>query len=342
MAKKKSLWVLWLVLGILVALVLVVVLVFFVVPISQGNGKVYGTYENALNSATWMASLSDDVYIQNVNLPGTHDSASQYVELPYFSRCQAKSIRTQLNDGYRYLDIRLGIETGDDQSKNLKLMHGFCNCKKGKSNSILYLDAVLDDCYAFLRENPTETIVFCVKQEHGNESVAEFQQILADVIGKNPEMWYTQNGIPSLGELRGKLFLLRRYENEANSENAGFNIVWRDQGNHEIANVPYEINVQKNGIAVFVEDRFKYDADDKWDAFTTSLEFATNDNKDDTIYINFLSTNGDTKFGHPLKYASPLNKKFWAYSLTDGKRIGWIILDFATTELAAKVYMTNF
>ncbi|MCR4790191.1 MAG: phosphatidylinositol-specific phospholipase C domain-containing protein [Treponemataceae bacterium] len=330
-----------LIFDIIVCAILVFLFVIFITPRFMGNKKSYGTYEGALASKTWMAELPDTTMMQMINLPGTHDSATQYVKFAWFSKCQTRSIKTQLEEGYRYLDIRLAI---DDKKDALKFMHGFANCKTGhrRTAPLLYLDSVLEDIYAFLQENPSESIVFVAKKDHGDHTTAEFQQKLNEYIQKNPEFWFTENRIPKLGEVRGKILLARRYDNEANLENAGLNLVWNEQGNHDIAPVSYELNAQKNGLNLYVEDRYKYDTKDKWIAFQQALENSTKENIVNALYVSFLSTNGNTKFGHPIKYAIPLNKLFWKTELEKGKRYGWLILDYATEELAQKIYMTNF
>ena len=277
--------------------------------------------------------------------------------------------------GYRYLDIRLAVDAKNlDEFGNsrLKFMHGFVNCKTGNRRTapVLYLDSVIRDCYTFLEENPSETIVFVVKKDHGDETIADFQNKLDSYIFVNNDKWFTENRIPTLGEVRGKLVLARRYEDEASlGARAGLNLVWAEQGNHDIAPVSFELNEQKNGLKVCVEDRYKYNTKDKWLAFGTALDNAmlngsgiyngtydeiVSQNADAEsrasiinktpadIYITFLSTNGDTKFGHPIKYAIPLNKKLWAGTMNPGKNYGWVILDYATIELAQKIYMTNF
>ena len=328
------------------AVIIVFLFVFFISPRFMGNKKSYGKYENAISSKEWMTLIGDDVLLNEISIPGTHDSATQFVQYAYFSKCQTRSIKDQLDMGYRYLDIRLAI---DADAGKLKFMHGFAGCKVGnrRSDAKLYLDSVIQDCYKFLDDNPGETIIFVAKKDHGDQTIAEFQEKLASYIDEQPEKWFTENRIPQIGEVRGKLVLARRYDDEASlgAEKSGLNLVWTEQGNHEIAEISYELNEQKNGLEICIQDRYKYDADDKWAAFTSAIDnvLLSGEKSDSSdVYITFLSTNGDTKFGHPIKYAIPLNKKFWAYEMQSGKNYGWIILDYATTELAQKVYMTNF
>ena len=47
------------------------------------------------DSTDWMAGLPDDLLISEIAIPGTHDSGTQYVQLAYFSKCQASGISTQ-------------------------------------------------------------------------------------------------------------------------------------------------------------------------------------------------------------------------------------------------------
>ena len=321
----------------------VFVFYFFILPSFYANNKKYGTYktEGLKQTTSWMKDVSDSTELNEINIPGTHDSCTQYVALKYFSKCQTKPVSTQLEMGYRYLDIRLAID--DDDASKLKLMHGFCNCKTGNgiAAKTLYLDEVLQQCYSFLEENPSETILFAVKFEHGDQTIEEFQNVLDTYIAANSDKWFTKNYIPSMKECRGKIVLMRRYINESNSMYDGLNLLWLDQGNHEVIPESSEANPQQNGINVVVQDRFKYDTMDKWTTFVDALE-KSNEKAADTVYINFLSTNGNTSYGHPVKYAVPLNKQFWNYNLISNTNYGWICVDYATTELAQKIYMSNF
>ena len=103
-------------------------------------------------SSNWMQSIS-----------GTHDSATQYVSLSPIFQCQDTDIKTQLENGYRYLDMRLVLK-----NDNLILKHNFAKCKKERSifSTPLTLDDVLEDIYTFLDKHPSETVIFCAKKEN--------------------------------------------------------------------------------------------------------------------------------------------------------------------------------
>lgn len=323
-----------------VAMLLFIVLVM---PFFQGNYKYYGKVDPTLDSKNWMAEVEDDMPLNLINLPGTHDSSTQYVQLAFFSKCQNKSIGEQLEMGYRYLDMRLAIEKAENGSAQFKTMHGFTNCRTSWMPwaEKLYLDNVLEDCYEFLDKHPTETIVFCVKQERGDESVTEVQELLNTYVEKNASYWYTENKVPTLGEVRGKIVLARRYPNEANLENAGLSLQWEDQGSMDIVSPAYEVQEVEDQVTLWVQDRYKYDENPKWTAFEEGLKAKPLEKDEEAVFINFMSTNGATTYGHPYKYIKVLNASLWAENLEKGTSYGWMIVDYGTEELAQHIYETN-
>lgn len=284
-------------------------------------------------SADWMARLDDGKLLSEVTLPGAHDCATANVQLAFVTKCQALSVGGQLDAGIRYLDIRLGAD-----GERLKLMHGFTNCTTSGFPwaGNLYLDAVLNDCYAFLSAHPTEMVVFAVKQEHGDESVAQFQRLLHAYIDRQPDRWLLTDRIPTVGEARGKLVLMRRYADEANlGTDSGIPLLWDDQGAHD--DVSKHVAVHDNGAyTLYVQDRYAYDAVDKWNAFTEGLN--ADRTGADAAAIHFLSTKGTAAYGHPYAFAKTLNRKLLA---TDALH-GWIVIDFADATLAAHIYEQNF
>ncbi|MBR0136164.1 MAG: hypothetical protein IJM18_08180 [Clostridia bacterium] len=286
-------------------------------------------------SADWMMRLPDDRPLSEVVIPGTHDSATQYVQLGYFSKCQDFSIAQQLEKGYRYLDIRLGVD-GD----RLKLMHGFTACTEGgwPWSRSLYLDGVLDDCIGFLKAHPSEIVLFAVKQEHGSESVSDFQRLLCTYIEKDPDMWLLTDGIPTVGEARGKIVLLRRYNDEAVlGLPAGVPHIWIKQKGYD--DVSLDTVAADNGTYIlWAQDRYEYGAEDKWTAFVNGMKKA--ETGPDSAALNYLSTKGTSTYGHPYKYAKILNKRLMETDMSELR--GWIIVDYASAAIAEHIYGANF
>ena len=312
--------------GILCALLLFL-LVMFLIPVFQN-----GDQRPVEGSADWMAGLDDSLPLNAIVLPGTHDSGTQFCQLGYFSKCQGKSIGEQLEAGYRYLDIRRAVD-----GEGMKLMHGFTGCRTGvlPLAQKLTLDAVLEQCYAFLTEHPTETLVFAVKQEHGDESVTEFEVVLNEILRQKPEFWLLSNRIPELGEARGKLVLMRRYADEAGlGEDAGIPLLWANQNGHEDTGLN-TVREEQEGYTLWVQDRYEYDTEDKWDAFTAGLEKAGDGEGE--LAIHFLSTKGTAAYGHPWSFAKELDARL--EGLQDLS--GWIVVDYGSAALAEAIYRQN-
>ncbi len=315
---------------IILAAVLLALLVFWAVPLTESGDRT-----SLEGSADWMAGLPEDLPLTSIVLPGTHDSATRFVQLAFFSKCQSLDIAGQLEAGYRYLDIRLGAD-GD----RLKLMHGFTSCKTGPFpwSDDLYLESVLSQCTAFLKQHPSETILFAVKQEHGDESVAEFQRVLDSAVSRDASFWLLTDSIPLLSESRGKIVLLRRYEDEAGlGKRAGIPLLWPNQNGHSDTSRSIEMTDQ-GSYRLWVQDRYEYAAADKWNAFTAGLR--EEDIRESDAAIHFLSTKGTFVYGHPFAFARRLDPML--LSLPQSGISGWVIADFGSALLAAHIYQANF
>ncbi|MBE6725199.1 MAG: phosphatidylinositol-specific phospholipase C domain-containing protein [Ruminococcaceae bacterium] len=338
--KKAIKTVLRIFLTLLLAAVGIVVLAaatLLVLPLTEGVDRT-----EVPGSADWMAALDDGKALGSIVIPGTHNSGAEYAQLAFFSKCQSMSVREQLEAGYRYRDIRLSGDPGDEE---LRLTHGFTNCKPtALSNRALMLSDVLDDCYAFLGDHPTETVLFCAKHEDGDISVREIQTILAEEIGKRRDSWLLAESLPSLGEARGKIVLLRRWQDDAGlGADSGVPFGWADQGG-----VPTTVeDVEANFIGdllLWVQDRYEYNTEDKWTAFLSGLETGVGE---DEAAVHFLSTKGTLAYGHPYYFAKRLNPMLEKLSLSEiglpeGASLGWIVVDFGSAKLAEHIYAENF
>ncbi len=156
-----------------------------------------------------MTALSDDLYLYELSIPGTHDSGTGEFVSAGMSKCQNYNIMQQLNDGIRYFDIRVDEE--------MDIRHGITDC------DIDFKD-VWNDFTLFLKEHPGETIIMQLNSHTDDDEIAES---LAEYF--KPENIWTGNSIPRLGEVRGKVVLFRRYKE---TDNGGIDVrsVWPDDG----------------------------------------------------------------------------------------------------------------
>ena len=319
-------------LSVLLVLLLLAAAAFVGIPMAETV-----SVKTVPGSADWMAELDDGLRLNEIVLPGTHDAATQYVQLAFFSKCQAISVGEQLEAGFRYLDIRLGLA-----DEGIKLMHGFTSCKSGPLPwaETLYLDAVLEQCYAFLKAHPTETVIFAVKKEHGDETAQVFAERLEAELAKNSAFWYTGNELPTLGEARGKLVLMRRYVDRSlpgDADCAGIPLYWVDQKGRE--DLALHAAQNDNGsYQLWVQDRFEYGTEDKWTAFQNGLKEPGIAPED--LSLHFLSTKGTLPYGHPYFFAKPLNARLT--ELAPEELRGWIVVDFGDAALAEHIWSANF
>ena len=275
-----------------------------------------------------MENISGDTKLSALSIPGTHDSATQYVNLSPIFQCQDTDIQTQLENVYRYLDIRLVLK-----NDNLILKHNFAKCRKDKSifSTSLTLDDVLNDIYTFLDQNPSETVIFCVKKENSKDDLNKVKSILNSKIPT--DSFLPSIRIPTLDEVRCKIVLATRFENDYS-----LYLNWQEQGDHTILDVPHKKEDMNVSESFFVQDRYNYDVEDKMQAIEYCLENSMSN--DSTFHLNFTSTSGKGKVGFPKKYAKKINNYLMEYDWQK-KYYGILIVDFADQELAHKIYLTN-
>lgn len=150
--------------------------------------------------ANWMSQLDDNVSIRNINMPGSHDTMALYSIADLAGQCQSLSLHDQLNLGVRFLDIRLK----EDHDK-LKAVHGFINQK-------VSFETITKTIEEFIEKNPSEFIIMSVKEEADpSNSEISFENSLKSYLNK--DIYLKDTELPNkLGDVRGKVMLLSRYE----------------------------------------------------------------------------------------------------------------------------------
>ncbi len=135
----------------------------------------------------WMGRLPDSTQLYQLSIPGTHDSGTGNDGVPAgMARCQNFDFPVQMTDGIRYFDVRL--------NSNLIIHHSTYEAKTT-------CNMLFDYARNFLRAFPTETLLFLVTAE---DPTAFYKAVANDTI------LYSGTKMPTLGEARGKVVLLRR------------------------------------------------------------------------------------------------------------------------------------
>ncbi len=268
----------------------------------------------------WMSKLPDDISLAALNIPGTHNSGATREPIMGTAQCQSMSLRAQLESGTRFFDIRCR-----HSHNQFEIYHGFV------SQNLTFAD-VLKTFKTHLQNHPSETIVVSIKSEYKpNQNSQSFTQTLRDYVDQAKSTWYLKESIPSLGMVRGKIVLLRRFA----SENP-FGIPatdWKSNGFHK-AN------------KIFVQDRYSLpDANSKWNTIEQAFLFSIEEKSNSRLHLHYTSGYLKGRFGIPdiRSISTPVNQQLMDYLKTASHhRHGFIVVDFMTPELAKSIYRLNF
>ncbi|MBA0614281.1 hypothetical protein Godav_014595 [Gossypium davidsonii] len=142
--------------------------------LNENCGESYpGSDYRPADRKNWMAGLGvDKVYINKIVWPGTHDSATNKIGIPFitrpFAQCQSLSVYQQLVKGTRVLDIRV--------NENRRVCHGVL--------TTYGIDVVIGDIKKFLSETQSEVIILEIRTEFGHQDPPEFEKYLEEQLGE--------------------------------------------------------------------------------------------------------------------------------------------------------------
>ncbi|KAK7417974.1 hypothetical protein QQX98_004276 [Neonectria punicea] len=169
------------------------------------NGGFLAVFSSARLDA-WMKELHDEWPLPVLSIPGTHNAATHHKALPSV-RCQSASVPEQLNNGVRFLDVRVSANPDNDE---LSIVHGaFPISLTGNK----YLKDFLEDVYAFLEKNPSEVILLSLKREGTGKGTDQQmgKYLKHSYVDKKRSRWWTEPKVPTLGAARGKIVIIRRF-----------------------------------------------------------------------------------------------------------------------------------
>lgn len=162
---KKILKIIGLTLGGLVALVLIVCLGIII------NGTCFKTYNNhGIDNSTWMANIKDDVLINEIVMPGSHDAGSY--KMVWLGETQQFTIDEQLQMGVRYFDIRV-----NKKEDKYVIFHSIIN-------GVEFLP-ILESIKNFIINNPTEVLFLDFQHFEGNSQNDVYNSITEYLYNNN-------------------------------------------------------------------------------------------------------------------------------------------------------------
>ncbi|KAH8821900.1 PLC-like phosphodiesterase [Xylogone sp. PMI_703] len=243
--------------------------------------SIFGVYENVQShTATWMKKYPDRTELYRMNIPGTHDSATwNYTQArqdelrpltdingvvpapAQYYRCQDVPFIDMLNGGIRAFDLRFAF---DPTNTTLVFYHSqSLQSETSTVNDVLYA------FYHWLDDHPSETIFLSFMNEGSTAKYAHFDvrvqtaiyNALTDAAAKKYFV-QTKGELVTLGEARGKITLLRRFN--LNQLPASYNaaLPGLDFTNGWNDNDP-DITLQYNGakgLNAYIEDFYEMDS----------------------------------------------------------------------------------
>ena len=271
-------------------------------------------------------------------MPGTHDSACHYVDFGFISQTQTLSVTQQLEAGVRYFDFRFKL-VGDKLLAN----HSICYCRKKKGfwNEILTADDIVEECLDFLADNPTETILFQLKEAESHTGELFFTTFYEKYVKNSSDKWYLSNSIPTMGESRGKIILLRAVsvdKDRFTDENSGIDFTaYPYVGSYNIDDwrrgEPKKLDGTVYG-AMFVQDSYKSEGKHKWQTIRRFLESNLSENEFNICYTSC------TRLLVPRFNVKYINLRLVDY-LSTKKYCGIIAVDYADAEICSCIISTN-
>ncbi|KAJ5679448.1 hypothetical protein N7462_007692 [Penicillium macrosclerotiorum] len=164
---------------------------------------------SSANLNSWMGELRDGTLLSALSIPGTHNSPTCLIAPPSV-RCQAVSPREQLRNGVRFFDIRVQPQYPDDPNKDeLILVHSVFPISLTGNK---YFRDLMKEVNDFLEHNPSETLIISLKREGpGNAKDEQLAHILSRHYARPDSRWWVRPKTPTLGEARGKVVLIRRF-----------------------------------------------------------------------------------------------------------------------------------
>ncbi len=342
------------------------------------------TYSSYVDGPCWMKYVDDNKFLDELSIPGTHDSGTCSVDNdtePQSSqvKCQQDYIPTQLLEGIRYFDIRLG--KGDDPG----IDHGIFYLLK-KDGNYLHLSDVIGYFKTFLNENPSEALIMLASRGNDEATDESITTAFAKVMADYPNLFYTSSHVPTLGEVRGKIVLLRRFGLAGNSVSGhtwGLDLTqWDDkikahsgqsmclvQDARGFEAIGETGNEEPYCTKVYAQDKYKLTGTDKLSWVDNALKETTGRtcNKVDVVddagaevqvqercwSINYTSCTGLSHGGNPFTSARVVNEHLYKspYINPSGtedtksdylKHIGIIASDFVDAALARSIYQRNY
>ncbi|GAA2741874.1 phosphatidylinositol-specific phospholipase C [Kitasatospora cinereorecta] len=275
-----------------------------------GLGGARASAATVPGAADWMAALDGQASLARLTIPGTHDTGALHGGP--ITETQTLSVADQLAAGVRFLDVRC------------RAIDGVFAIHHGPVFQQIFFGDVLNQCQAFLAAHPGETVLMRVKQEYSSVSDADFGTIFATKYQSRwPGLMWTENRIPHLGEVRGRVVVI--------ADNGG---------------VP---GVRWGGAMTDIEDDYDIGtifeiSSRKWPETSAHLDAARASGDPQRLFLSFTSSSGWGLWPRQAADAMAPRLRSYVGGLDHSARpvLGTVPMDFVTADSARMLYALNF
>ena len=198
----------------------------------------------------WITPLDDDIYVQQLSIPGTHDAAANSTTVFDAGQTQSKNFSEQLIMGIRAFDMRPAYYS---YGSKMWLWHSGTRCDDS-------LNEALTTMSEYLTNNPGEFIILQIKHEteygigkrtsNWDKIYDELNAFQSQIVSWKPDL--------TIGECRGKFIIITRTD-FTNREQLGVAKTSSFDDN------TYFVTTLVNGsysTSYYVQDYYKYTDDE--------------------------------------------------------------------------------
>ena len=185
----------------------------------------------------WLSMVKDDTKVCKLSIPGTHDTMTgmgfyQPVLKYVFNTTaisQVSTLEEQMACGLRFFDIRPVVSidtlaTDPAEKQILRLSHGI-------SEIDVTFEETIDQLQRYLKDHPSEFFIAKLQADNGMENQNNWTVLLSKVLSKQKyQGLFVEDWRPDItvGEMRGKILWLSRFDLRPLNELFHFPIVYCD------------------------------------------------------------------------------------------------------------------
>lgn len=194
-------------------------------------------YDLSTPITDWLSMVKDDTKVCKLSIPGTHDTMTgmgfyQPVLKYVFNTTaisQVSTLEEQMACGLRFFDIRPVVSidtlaTDPAEKQILRLSHGI-------SEIDVTFEETIDQLQRYLKDHPSEFFIAKLQADNGMENQNNWTVLLSKVLSKQKyQGLFVENWRPDItvGEMRGKILWLSRFDLRPLNELFHFPIVYCD------------------------------------------------------------------------------------------------------------------